>query len=55
MAARDISIVIPVYNEATTIGRLLDNLSEFEGVELIVVDGGSTDKTRTWRQAKRGW
>jgi rSAM/selenodomain-associated transferase 2 len=45
MAERDISIVIPVYNEATTIGRLLENLSEFEGVELIVVDGGSTDKT----------
>jgi rSAM/selenodomain-associated transferase 2 len=45
MAERDISIVIPVYNEVTTIGRLLESLSELEGVELIVVDGGSADKT----------
>lgn len=39
-----ISIIIPVFNEATTIvqtlGRLKDN-----GVELIVVDGGSQDNT----------
>ncbi len=45
MAALDLSIVIPVFNEETTIGSLLDSLSAFEDVQLIVVDGGSTDNT----------
>ncbi|NND63286.1 MAG: glycosyltransferase family 2 protein [Flavobacteriaceae bacterium] len=44
-----ISVVIPVLNEANTIGELLDYLeanSKSENIsEVIVVDGGSTDGT----------
>ncbi len=41
-----ISCIIPVYNEEKLIGRTLDNLSRFEGLEIIVVDGGSSDRSR---------
>lgn len=44
-----LSIIIPVYNEATHIERLLsylrDNISNLSNCELIIVDGGSTDST----------
>ncbi len=40
-----ISIIVPVYNEEAAIGRLLDNLDAQGFVEIIVVDGGSTDRT----------
>ncbi len=44
-----ISIIIPVYNEAENIGKLLIHLiansSTKNSLEIIVVDGGSTDKT----------
>lgn len=40
-----ISVIIPTLNEAGRIGPLLDGLRESEGVELIVVDGGSEDGT----------
>jgi len=43
-----ISIIIPVFNEETGILGLLDHLknnSTFSNNEIIVVDGGSTDKT----------
>ncbi len=43
-----ISIIIPVLNEETGIVRLLDHLknnSSFTNNEIIVVDGGCTDKT----------
>jgi len=45
-----ISIIIPVYNEANTIGRLLthliENSSQKNISEIIVVDGGSIDGTQ---------
>jgi len=44
-SSTDISIVVPVYNEEATIGELLDNLCVQGLAEIIVVDGGSTDRT----------
>lgn len=40
-----ISVIIPAYNEEKTIGRLLDNIAAQKNVEVIVVDGGSSDRT----------
>jgi len=42
---QQISIVIPVLNDATALGRLLDDLDSILGIdaERIVVDGGSED------------
>jgi rSAM/selenodomain-associated transferase 2 len=40
-----ISIIIPTRNEADSIGRLLPELLAVPGVELLVVDGGSSDNT----------
>ena len=41
-----VSIIIPVFNEAASIRRFLTNLRErTPGAEIIVVDGGSTDGT----------
>lgn len=43
---RKISIIIPVYNEAPTINKLIDNLDQFKDCcEIIFVDGGSSDGT----------
>ena len=41
-----LSIIIPTLNEADHIDRILGQASRGEGVEIIVVDGGSTDATR---------
>ena len=45
-----ISIIIPVYNEAKTISRLICHLKSQATTtnikEIIVVDGGSTDNTK---------
>ncbi len=41
-----ISVVIPTLNEARALGPVLDRVREGEGVEAIVVDGGSQDHTR---------
>lgn len=42
-----LSVVIPCLNEVESIGRLLESLQQAraEGVELLLVDGGSTDDT----------
>lgn len=41
-----ISIIVPVYNEAPTINKLIDNLEQFKDCcEIIFVDSGSTDGT----------
>ena len=41
-----ISVIIPVVNEEGTIGRCLDQFRDVRDVEVIVVDGGSADRTR---------
>lgn len=42
----EISMIIPVYNEAKTINALIDNIEQFKDYsEIIFVDGGSSDKT----------
>jgi len=41
----NISIIIPTRNEADSIGKLLPELVPTPGVEVLVVDGGSTDNT----------
>jgi rSAM/selenodomain-associated transferase 2 len=41
-----LSIIIPTFNEAQSIGRTLDALTRLSGpIEIIVVDGGSEDET----------
>jgi glycosyltransferase involved in cell wall biosynthesis len=40
-----ISVVILAHNEADEIGGLLDDFSAFEGLELIVAEDASTDRT----------
>ena len=43
---KKISIIIPVYNELTTINELMNNLEQFkDNCEIIFVDGGSNDGT----------
>ncbi len=40
-----LSIIIPTLNEASVIEKSLDRLSGAAGVEIVVVDGGSSDDT----------
>jgi rSAM/selenodomain-associated transferase 2/rSAM/selenodomain-associated transferase 1 len=40
-----ISVIVPALDEAASIGRTLASLPEQEDLEVIVVDGGSTDGT----------
>ena len=44
MARLTVSIVIPAFNEAMTLGQVIDNCKAFCN-EVIVVDDGSTDNT----------
>jgi len=48
LAEQKVSIVLPVRNEAKTIQKVLDGLlrQEYEDIEIIVIDGMSTDETR---------
>ena len=48
---RDLSVVVPAYNEADRIGTTLDSIASYLDardldVEVIVVDDGSTDDTQ---------
>lgn len=45
MEVAKISIIIPVFNEATNISLVLASLRDAANVEVIVVDGGSQDET----------
>src|SRR5262245_4002482 len=46
MCAQAISIIVPAFNEASTIEQFLKSLRERAGAaEIIVVDGGSSDGT----------
>ena len=40
-----VSVIIPVYNEEATIREVLNSLPRDDKQEVIVVDGGSSDKT----------
>ena len=40
-----LSIIIPVLNEERTIAGTVSDLARIEACEIIVVDGGSTDRT----------
>ncbi|MFM2314399.1 MAG: hypothetical protein RLZZ04_3675 [Cyanobacteriota bacterium] len=53
MAQYTISIIIPVLNEARVIKQTLENLTQYSGIEIIVVDGGSQDETVAIAEQKR--
>jgi len=40
-----LSVIIPTLNEAAHIDRVLEDVSQGEAIDVIVVDGGSTDTT----------
>ena len=42
----ELAVVIPTLDEEGTIGACLDSVGKHDGVEMIVVDGGSGDRTR---------
>ncbi|UCH82825.1 MAG: glycosyltransferase family 2 protein [Candidatus Latescibacterota bacterium] len=58
------SVIIPAFNEATSIGLVLDEIPRDDVEEIIVVDNGSTDQTaavadqhgaRVVREVERGY
>ncbi len=55
-ASPDISIIVPARNEEATLGGCLESLSAQTGVsfEIVVVDDGSTDRTREIAQRFAG-
>ncbi|MBU0633899.1 MAG: glycosyltransferase family 2 protein [Candidatus Omnitrophica bacterium] len=47
-------IIIPVFNEEKSIGRVIDDLIEnYKKADILVVNDGSTDKTQEILQSKR--
>ena len=44
MGAARVTVVIPCYNDAATVGETVDSVREAEPVEIIVVDDGSRDE-----------
>jgi rSAM/selenodomain-associated transferase 2 len=45
MFPEEISIIIPTFNEEETISQCLETVIDIPGIEVIVADGGSTDRT----------
>ncbi|ODS32241.1 MAG: putative glycosyltransferase [Candidatus Scalindua rubra] len=45
MSTKEISIIIPTLNEEKTIKQCLETVVNIPGIEVIVADGGSTDRT----------
>ncbi len=45
MPTKEISIIIPTLNEEKTISQCLETVVNIPGIEVIVSDGGSTDRT----------
>jgi rSAM/selenodomain-associated transferase 2 len=45
MLTKEISIIIPTLNEEKTISQCLETVVNIPGIEVIVSDGGSTDRT----------
>lgn len=54
MAFPDLSVVIPVYNEKTTLPDILEKVFAQEPAEIIVVDDGSTDRSREVLESQNG-
>ncbi len=51
-----LSVIVPVYNEAATLERLLERIQENPiPCEIVVVDDGSTDGTRELLQNRPDW
>lgn len=44
----DISVIIPALNEEKNIKKCIESVKRFNPLEIIVVDGGSSDKTREY-------
>ncbi len=53
-ACPDITIIVPVFNEASTLPRVLERIEQVmpPSTEVIVVDDGSSDGTTQWLQSK---
>ncbi len=45
MLPEEISIIIPTFNEKRTISQCLETVVGIPGIEVIIADGGSTDRT----------
>jgi rSAM/selenodomain-associated transferase 2 len=54
MIQESISIIIPTLNEEENIKRCLDSLVNIPGIEVIIVDGGSNDRTVQIARGYRG-
>ena len=52
VVAPRVSVVIPALNEAASIGNVLADLPRPPVVDVVVVDGGSSDQTRTIAEAR---